>query len=524
MGEGHEWSDGFEVGSGDFDRGGLPDEVQAQQDFVGACAFFDLGGQPLEWPFFDGDLGAFSDLWREADVHPSFDGGQDVFELPLEFALVGHGEQAGEVAVLVDFLPLVFFELEKEVAGEERFLEGHGFASVSVDGVDAGEGSGKPSHWAHWRSFFFTAGSGVGNISKASARRRLARNFGGVHLSGERFGHFQFCFKLPHGGQNFFSRGRPDRVMFLCWVMEAMVEDFVAFLRLERGHSEKTQRIYAALLGKFVTWAKGQGIDQWESVALEHLLRFLQWERQRPLAHEPKESTRRLSPESLYLEIAALKSFYKFCESENHLPRNLAEILSLPRRWRRLPKCLNAGEIRRLLSPETPETPKSLCDRAVLELGYASGLRLAELRCLRLEQLHLDAGFVTVIGKGDKERVVPVGKIAGEVLERYLATGRPALVIRKSPANVFLNQRGRAFAAATLWLRIKKRVKRAGIKRNVTPHMLRHSFATHLLENGADLRAIQEMLGHASIATTEIYTHVKPSRLQDVHRRFHPRS
>jgi integrase/recombinase XerD len=159
-----------------------------------------------------------------------------------------------------------------------------------------------------------------------------------------------------------------------------------------------------------------------------------------------------------------------------------------------------------------------------LELAYASGLRLSELRTLRLEQLHLLEGFVTVIGKGDKERVVPVGKAATEAIETYLENGRPALVSRKSPANVFLNLRGTDFASVTLWLRIKQKAKRSGIERNVTPHMLRHSFATHLLENGADLRVIQEMLGHASIATTEVYTHVESERLREVHRQFHPRS
>ena len=305
--------------------------------------------------------------------------------------------------------------------------------------------------------------------------------------------------------------------------MDALVEDFVAYLRLERGQSEKTQQTYAFLLGRFTTWAQENGIDEWSAVTLEHLMSFLQWERQRPLVNEPEESTRRLSSESLYLEIASLKSFYKFCEIENHLPRNVAEILSLPRRWQRLPKCLSSVEIERLLRPEDNPTPRVLCDQAVLELAYASGLRLSELRNLRLEQLHLPEGFVSVIGKGDKERVVPVGSTATAAVERYLEVGRPALISRKSPANVFLNLRGGAFAAVTLWSRIKQRVKRAGIERNVTPHMLRHSFATHLLENGADLRVIQEMLGHASIATTEVYTHVQSERLREVHRRFHPR-
>jgi integrase/recombinase XerD len=142
---------------------------------------------------------------------------------------------------------------------------------------------------------------------------------------------------------------------------------------------------------------------------------------------------------------------------------------------------------------------------------------------LRLEQLHLEAGFINVIGKGNKERVVPVGKIAVEALNRYIEAGRPKLVTPRSPANVFLTKRGTPFAAVTLWLHIKNRVRRAGVERNITPHMLRHSFATHLLEHGADLRVIQELLGHASIGTTEIYTHVTGQRLREVHRKFHPR-
>jgi integrase/recombinase XerD len=157
-------------------------------------------------------------------------------------------------------------------------------------------------------------------------------------------------------------------------------------------------------------------------------------------------------------------------------------------------------------------------------LAYASGLRLAELRGVRLEQLHLEAGFINVIGKGNKERVVPVGRPAVAALNRYLEVGRPKLVTPRSPANVFLTKRGTPFASVTLWLRIKRRTRRAGIGRNITPHMLRHSFATHLLEHGADLRVIQELLGHANISTTEIYTHVTGNRLRDVHRRFHPRA
>lgn len=306
--------------------------------------------------------------------------------------------------------------------------------------------------------------------------------------------------------------------------MQELIEDFIQYLRNERGQSENTQKTYLALLTRFATFADAQGVHTWDGVQLSHLMEFLQHERNRPLLHEPEASTRRLSSESVYLEIAALRAFYGWAEREKFLPTNVAENLSLPRRWKRLPKSLTDAEISKLLTPEIPETPASLCDQAILELAYASGLRISELRLFRLEQLQLDAGFVRVIGKGNKERVVPLGRSAAESLQRYLDAGRPKLVSRKTPSFVFLTMRGTGFARVTLWKRIKDRVRRAGIERNVTPHMLRHSFATHLLEHGADLRVIQELLGHANISTTEIYTHVAGSRLREVHRKFHPRA
>jgi integrase/recombinase XerD len=306
--------------------------------------------------------------------------------------------------------------------------------------------------------------------------------------------------------------------------VQNLVEDFLQFLRHERGQSDNTAKTYAAVLGKFIAWAEKQNLNDWKAVDLRHLMAFLQHERERQLETEPKDSPRRLSGESLYLEIAALRAFYKFAENEKLLPQNVAENLSLPRRWKRLPKALTDEEIKRVLGPETPATPENLCDRAILELAYASGLRLSELKNLRLEQLHLEAGFINVIGKGNKERVVPVGRKATEALTQYIEAARPKLITPKSPANVFLTKRGTPFASVTLWLRIKNRIRRTGIERNVTPHMLRHSFATHLLEHGADLRVIQELLGHANISTTEIYTHVAGKRLREIHRQFHPRS
>ena len=305
--------------------------------------------------------------------------------------------------------------------------------------------------------------------------------------------------------------------------MRELVEDFLVYLRHERGQAEQTQKTYAALLGNFVDWAEKRTLTGWQDVTLRHLMDFLEHERNRALKNDPDNATGRLSSESLYLQIAALRAFFKFAETEKFLPHNIAQNLSLPRRWQRLPKALSNSEIGQLLQPEMPATPETLCDQAVLELAYASGLRLSELRAIRLEQLHLDAGFVTVIGKGNKERVVPLGRAAVAAIQRYLDSGRPKRVKPRTPANLFITRRGLPFAASTLWTRIKRRAVRANIGRNITPHMLRHSFATHLLENGADLRVIQELLGHANISTTEVYTHVGAPRLREIHRRFHPR-
>ncbi len=325
-----------------------------------------------------------------------------------------------------------------------------------------------------------------------------------------------------------------------------LVEEFLVHLQHERGLAQHTLRTYSHQLGQFVAWAPIRGLASWRDVKFADLMAYLDHVRARPLAEVPGGLTQpaaaeateetgstgkgkpaaRLSSASVYLQVAALRAFFRFAETEGFVTANPAENLSFPRRWKTLPKALSEEEISRLLQPPdiaTQPTPSELCDHAVLELAYASGLRLAELRSIRLEQLHLEAGFVTVIGKGNKERVVPLGDRAVTALRRYLAV-RSELVRPKSPANVFLTQRGTAFAHVTLWLRIGNWVKRHGIERHVTPHMLRHSFATHLMEHGADLRVIQELLGHASISTTEVYTHVAGQRLRDLHDEFHPRA
>jgi integrase/recombinase XerD len=306
--------------------------------------------------------------------------------------------------------------------------------------------------------------------------------------------------------------------------MHDFVESFLDHLRLERGRSPHTLKTYALALHRFADWAGAEPrkLPHVRAVTPDHLLKFLEHERGRPLAEKAKRT--RLSTASLYLQIAAIRAFFRFAENENALTTNPAENLTLPRRDQSLPKALTASEIKRVLAAPSVITPESLCTHAILETAYASGLRLAELRGLRLEQLHLEAGFLSVLGKGNKERVVPLGSRAVEALRTYLSQGRPELVGPKSPANVFLTRRGTAFAHVTMWWRLKQWFGRLGITKNLTPHMLRHSFATHLMENGADLRSIQELLGHASLSTTEKYTHVAGKRLREVHDQFHPRA
>jgi integrase/recombinase XerD len=302
-----------------------------------------------------------------------------------------------------------------------------------------------------------------------------------------------------------------------------LVEEFLVHLAHERGLAANTLKTYQAALQRLAHWAEGAGLSHWRAVTSTHLTAFLEHERQRPLADDTQPRTARLSTASLYLQVAAIRAFFRFAEDEKHIPTDPAINLSLPRRWKRIPKALSEAEIAQLLEPPVEATPANLCTHAVLELAYASGLRLAELRTLRLEQLHLEAGFVTVLGKGSKERIVPVGGKAIEALNRYLGV-RHELVRPRSPGAVFLTRRGTAFGHVTLWERITAAARAAGIEQRVTPHMLRHSFATHLLAHGADLRVIQELLGHASVGTTEIYTQVLPQKLRDTHERHHPRA
>jgi integrase/recombinase XerD len=233
---------------------------------------------------------------------------------------------------------------------------------------------------------------------------------------------------------------------------------------------------------------------------------------------------RKLGAASLKILVVALRHFAAHLLREKLIERDLTPALDLPRLDRLLPEMLSEAEVERLLAAPTPDTPLGLRDRALVEVLYASGLRAGEIVGLRLEGYLREEKLLRVLGKGSRERLVPVGAKAQAALDHWLAKGRPNLVKAKTGGEVFLGEHGRRLTPARVWQIVREMARLSGLEKKIWPHLLRHSFATHLLSHGADLRAIQEMLGHASLATTQVYTHVDQSRLKQVHRRFHPRA
>ncbi|HYY31129.1 MAG TPA: site-specific tyrosine recombinase [Chthoniobacterales bacterium] len=291
------------------------------------------------------------------------------------------------------------------------------------------------------------------------------------------------------------------------------IDCFILYLATERGLSDNYQLSTRRSLERFADWAaKQKGVTSLRQVDIALLTEFLAGEKERGLA-----------PGSMKLVVVALKIFFRFLRMRLLNERDPAELLPLPRLSRFLPDTLNENEIRRLLESNLEGRPFPLRDRAILELFYASGLRISELTGARLENLNLQERVIRVTGKGSKMRLVPIGRIACEALERYLTLERKQLVGRRTGNEVFLSRHGKKMTTQRIWQILKEIAAAGGFESNVYPHLLRHSFATHLLANGADLRIIQEMLGHADISTTQIYTHVDQSRLKAIHKRFHPR-
>jgi integrase/recombinase XerD len=290
-----------------------------------------------------------------------------------------------------------------------------------------------------------------------------------------------------------------------------MVDLYIAYLRDVRRLSPNTVESYARDLAALASFAEehGAAVEALDRRALEAFVRHLM--------------SSGFSPRSVARLVACVRGFYRFLAQERRLDTSPGDDLRAPRAWAALPKCLDLNDVDRLLAQPDPSTPRGLRDKALIEVLYATGMRVSELLTLKPTDLNLDEGYLTCVGKGDKQRIVPIGREASEWLRRYIREARPALVKRKPSSWVFVNAHGGALSRVGFWKVLKAYGVKAGIGRKVSPHVLRHSFATHLLERGADLRAIQVMLGHADLSTTQIYTHVLEARLRTVYDRFHPR-
>lgn len=294
--------------------------------------------------------------------------------------------------------------------------------------------------------------------------------------------------------------------------MKELSEEFLNYLSVERGLSKNTITSYRADLACFLNYLESKGLSNIESIKRDEIRNYLMHLKDKGL-----------SSNSISRALVAIKMFYKFLAQERFIKDDVAGILESPKLIRPLPNVLNIQEVEKLLQAPDIRERMGMRDKAALELMYATGMRVSEIVDLPTNTLNLDVGFIKCKGKGDKERIVPIGSQAKNAIYKYMQDARPALLKNKEDSHLFLSRLGKRISRQSFWKMIKKYAKRARIKKEIAPHTLRHSFATHLLERGADLRVVQEMLGHADIATTQIYTHVNKERLKLIHRQFHPR-
>jgi len=294
--------------------------------------------------------------------------------------------------------------------------------------------------------------------------------------------------------------------------MSELIDQFLDYLSVEKGLSGNTTCSYRLDLVKFIDYLNTHNIRKMHDVTKHNITKYLYFLKDKGLAAS-----------SISRNLAAIKSFYKFLVSERIIAENTAGMLESPRLSRYLPDALDIGEVTRMLEVPDGRDPFGKRDKAALELLYATGMRVSEIVDLMLENLNLDVGFVRCFGKGGKERIIPVGRKAKAAITGYLAKTRPKLQGHSGDRHLFLSRFGRRISRQSFWKMLKKHAQASGIKKKISPHTLRHSFATHLLEKGADLKSVQEMLGHADISTTQIYTYINKSRLKGIHKKYHPR-
>lgn len=295
--------------------------------------------------------------------------------------------------------------------------------------------------------------------------------------------------------------------------MKRVIQDFISYLSVERGLAENTLESYQRDLIKYFNFLQGRKLSCFEEASRKTIIQFLAGEREKGL-----------SPATLTRNLASVRSFYNFLLQEQVVQRNPAAEMETPRLEKKLPRVLSFQDVELLLEQPQTGNPIGLRDKAMLELLYATGIRVSELVGLDINDINLRTGFLRCEGKGSRERMIPLGSMALFSLQEYLRSGRPKLLKNKNEKAFFLNQHGRRLTRQGFWKIFKKYTLKARISKEITPHSLRHSFATHLLENGADLRSVQEMLGHADISTTQIYTQITKRKIKEIYNRTHPRA
>lgn len=294
--------------------------------------------------------------------------------------------------------------------------------------------------------------------------------------------------------------------------MQKHIDEFINYLAVERGLADNTLLAYRRDLTKYALFLKGRRVDHGGQVLRAHVTDFMF-----------SQKNQGILATSICRCLSAIKMFHRFLVREGLAPEDPTNLVDTPKLWKRVPETMTTGEIEAMINATQGSGWQVIRDKAILELFYASGMRVSELVNLNVESINFDIGYVRCIGKGRKERIIPVGKRAREAVQRYCETSRKRLAKEKSSSILFLSRLGRKISRQGIWKLIKSYARKAKIQKEIKPHTLRHSFATHLLEHGADLRSVQEMLGHSDISTTQIYTHVDRERLKSVHKQFHPR-